>query len=124
MTDNEQRLYEVFNLNEIAAEFPPDPESKARHRAEILVKSDTLRVVLITALDGGMLHEHSAPGPITVQVLEGAFTLTIDGDPRVLEAGEIAIVAPGVRHAVECENAGSFLLTIAHLSHVPDAGGL
>lgn len=122
MTDSD-RVYEIFNLNDIVSEFPPDPESAARHRAEILVKSDTLRVVLITAMTGGKLHEHSAPGPITVHVLEGQFTLTIDGEPRTLNAGEIAIVAPRIRHAVDCEADGAFLLTIAHLSHVPDTGG-
>lgn len=119
----EERVYEVFNLNEIIAEFPPDPASVARHRAEILVKSDTLRVVLVTAMEGGILHEHSAPGPITVHVVEGSFQLTIDGEPRVLNTGEIAIVAPRVRHAVECMADGAFLLTIAHLSHLPDTGG-
>lgn len=120
---DETRVYEVFNLNSVISEFPPDPESKAKHRAEILVKSDTLRVVVVTAVAGGYLHEHSAPGPITVQVLEGRFTLTIDGEPRVLEAGDIAVVSPDISHGVVCEEDGAFLLTIAHLSHVPDPGG-
>lgn len=122
MTDD-NRVYEIFNLDSVIGEFSPDPESKARHRAEILVKSDTLRVVVVTSLQGGKLHEHSAPGPITVHVLDGQFTLTIDGEPRVLAKGDIAIVAPKVRHAVDCDEDGAFLLTIAHLSHTPDTGG-
>lgn len=120
---SEERVFEIFDLNAVIAEFPPDPESKARHRAEILVKSETLRVVVVTAITGGLLHEHHAPGPITVQVLEGAFTVTIDGQPRLMKAGEIAIVAPAVPHGVVCEEDGAFLLTIAHLSHTPDPGG-
>lgn len=120
---DENRNYEIFNLNDIAAEFPPDPESKARHRAEILVKSDTLRVVLVTSLTGGKLNEHSAPGPITIHVLKGRFVVDIEGDVRDMGENDIAIVAPGVRHAVECVEDGDFLLTIAHLSHVPDTGG-
>lgn len=115
--------YQIVNLNDVIAEFPPDPATEAKHRAEILVKSDTLRVVLVTSLTEGRLNEHSAPGPITIQVLSGEFTLTIDGDPQLMGAGEIAIVAPGVRHAVDCEADGAFLLTIAHLSRVPDSGG-
>lgn len=122
MTD-ESRTYEVFNLDDISERFPPDPESVARHRAEILVKSDTLRIVLMTALKGAILHEHSAPGPITVQPLEGKFTFTIDGEPRQLGVGEIAVVAPGIRHAVHCDEDGAFLLTIAHMSRKPDPGG-
>ncbi len=119
----DDRVYEIFSLNDVVAGFPPDPASAARHRAEILVKSDTLRVVVLTALQGAVLHEHSAPGPITVQVLEGRFTLTIDGEPRMLDAGDIAIVAPQIRHAVQCDADGAFLLTIAHLSKTPDTGG-
>lgn len=122
MTD-ESRVYEVFNLDDISERFPPDPESVARHRAEILVKSDTLRIVLMTALKGAILHEHSAPGPITVQPLEGKFTFTIDGEPRQLGVGEIAVVSPGIRHAVHCDEDGAFLLTIAHMSRKPDQGG-
>jgi quercetin dioxygenase-like cupin family protein len=120
---SDDRVYEVFNLNSVISEFPPDRESKAKHRAEILVKSNTLRVVVVTAVAGGFLHEHNSPGPITVQVLEGKFTLTIDGEPRVLEVGEIAVVSPHISHGVVCEEDGAFLLTIAHLSHVPDPGG-
>jgi len=120
---SDDRVYEVFNLNSVISEFPPDPASQAKHRAEILVKSDTLRVVVVTALTGGYLHEQSAPGPITVQVLEGKFTLTISGEPRVLDAGEIAVISPHLPYGVVCEDDGAFLLTIAHLSHIPDPGG-
>lgn len=119
----DDRVYEIFSLPSVMQEFPPDPESAARRRAEILVKSDTLRVVLITALQGSKLNEHSAPGPITVQVVEGSFIFTIEDEPRTMEKGDVVIVAPGVMHAVECVNDGAILLTIAHLSYIPDTGG-
>jgi quercetin dioxygenase-like cupin family protein len=117
------QAYETFNLTEIRSRFPPDPDSVARHRAEILVKSETLRVVLVTALSGGTLHDHSAPGPITIHVLEGSFRLRVDGGDQVLTADEVAALAPGVPHAVECVDDGAFLLTIAHMSRTPDPGG-
>lgn len=113
----------TFNLREVASQYPPNPDSAARHRAEILVKSETLRVVLVTALSGGALHEHDAPGPITIHVLEGAFALTSEGRRQVISADEVAVFAPGVPHGVECVEDGAFLLTIAHLSRVPDTGG-
>lgn len=119
----DMKSYETFNLREVVSQFPPDPESAARHRAEILVKSDTLRVVLVTALSGGRLHDHSAPGPITIHVIEGSFSLTVDGHRQVLSADEVVIMEPGVNHEIECVDDGSFLLTIAHLSRVPDRGG-
>lgn len=119
----DMKSYETFNLREVKSQFPPDPDSVARHRAEILVKSDTLRVVLVTALSGGKLHDHSAPGPITIHVIDGAFALTVDGSRQVVAADEVVVISPGVNHEVECVEDGSFLLTIAHLSRVPDRGG-
>lgn len=115
--------YETFNLREVISQYPPDPNSAARHRAEILVKSDTVRVVLVTAVSGGGLHEHSAPGPITIHVIEGSFAVTVDGQRQTLSDDEVMIMAPGVQHAVECVDDGAFLLTIAHLSRIPDPGG-
>jgi quercetin dioxygenase-like cupin family protein len=119
----DMKSYETFNLREVKSQFPPDPDSAARHRAEILVKSDTLRVVLVTALSGGTLHDHSAPGPITIHVIDGSFALTVDGRRQVVSADEVVVMSPGVNHEVECVDDGSFLLTIAHLSRVPDRGG-
>ncbi|HVL24221.1 MAG TPA: cupin domain-containing protein [Thermomicrobiales bacterium] len=118
-----EKIYGVFNLDEVIAEFPPDPDSRARHRAEILVKTDTLRVVLVTMLSGGRMHDHAAPGPITIHVVRGAMTVSVEGDPQALNAGEFISLAPGVEHAVEGVEDGAFLLTIAHLSRIPDEGG-
>lgn len=120
---DENRVYEIFNLDNVISEYPPDPTSAAKRRAEILVKSDTLRVVLITALAGSRLNEHNSPGPITIQVVQGEFALTVEGEERVMNVGDIAIVAPEIMHEVECNQDGAFLLTIAHLSHIPDPGG-
>ena len=117
------RSYETFNLREVVSQYPPDPESAARHRAEILVKSDTLRVVLVTAISGGALHPHAAPGPITIHVIEGSFAIEAAGEQQTLSADEVMIMAPGVDHSVECVEDGAFLLTIAHLSRIPDRGG-
>jgi quercetin dioxygenase-like cupin family protein len=120
--DNDN-LYGTWSFADVIAQYPPDPRSKARHRAEILVKTDTLRVVLVTMLAGARLHDHEAPGPITIQALEGAIEVTYDGGPTRLGAGEMIALGPGVKHGVEGVEDGAFLLTIAHLSRVPDEGG-
>jgi quercetin dioxygenase-like cupin family protein len=116
-------IYGTFNLADVMSEIPPDPESEARHRAEILVKTDTLRVVLVTMLSGGFMHDHAGPGPITIQVLKGVMSLTVEGESRTLSAGELISLAPGIMHGVEGVEDGAFLLTIAHLSRIPDLGG-
>lgn len=120
--DNDQ-IYGVFDFGKVINEFPPDPDKHARHRAEILVKTDTLRVVLVTMLAGGKLQDHSAPGPITIQTLKGTFDVTYEGGSERLSEGQMISMAPGVMHGVEGVEAGAFLLTIAHLSRVPDTGG-
>lgn len=122
MMRNEQ-MVGLFDLNEVIGRFPPDPGSVARHRAETLIKTATLRVVLVTMLAGGEMHRHEAPGPITIQVLRGAIRLTIDDVAQDLRAGELISLAGGVPHAVAGIDDGAFLLTIAHLDRIPDPGG-
>lgn len=120
--DND-KVYGTFDLKEVMREFPPDPESHSLRRAEILVKTDTMRVVLVTMLTGSRMHDHSAPGPITIQVVRGRMRVSIEEASQVLGAGEMVALGPGVVHAVEAEEDGAFLLTIAHLSRIPDQGG-
>lgn len=120
---NDGRIYGTFNFDQEISEYPPDPDSAARHRAQILIKTETLRVVLVTMLSGGILQDHEAPGPITIHVLRGSMSVSVEGDGHTLGLGEMISLAPGVTHAVECVEDGAFLLTIAHLSRVPDEGG-
>lgn len=100
-----------FDLNEEIARFRPEDNASGR-RAETLVKSDGLRVVLVTMRPGAALHEHTAPGPITIHALRGAFRVTVEEDEQALDPGFVVAVAAGVRHAVECRDEGAFLLTI------------
>lgn len=120
--DND-KIYGTFNLNEVITEFTPDPASAALRRAEILIKTDTLRVVLITMLRGGKLQDHTAPGPITIHVLKGKMNVSVEGRSQVLAEGGLISLAPGVVHAVEGVEDGAILLTIAHMSRTPDQGG-
>jgi quercetin dioxygenase-like cupin family protein len=113
----------LYDLNAEIERFPPDPGSVARHRAEILIKTTTLRVVLVTMLAGGEMHEHAAPGPTTIQVLRGSIRLTIDDVAQDLNEGNLISLAGGVQHAVNGIADGAFLLTIAHLDYEPDPGG-
>jgi quercetin dioxygenase-like cupin family protein len=118
-----QKIYGKANLAEVMASLPPDPASEARHRANILIKTNTIRVVLVTMIEGGELQEHTAPGPITIHALEGAIDVQVEGESNTLNAGELISLAPGVRHAVRCLKPGAFLLTIGVMTRVPDPGG-
>ena len=100
-----------FDLGEEIERFPPEDDASGR-RAETLVKTDHLRVVLVTLRAGAALHEHTAPGPITIRTLRGWMAATYDGQERAIGPGQVLALAAGVRHAVRAIEAGAFLLTI------------
>lgn len=123
-TGEGHKIYGKANLNEVIAGFPPDPNREARHRANLLIKTDTIRVVLVTMLKDGGLQEHSAPGPITVQVLSGSIEFSVEGEESTtMREGDLISLAPGVRHAVRGIEDGAFLLTIGVFMRTPDPGG-
>lgn len=100
-----------FDLDAEIARFPPG-DGAAGRRAETLIKSDRLRVVLITMRADALLHEHTAPGPITIHALRGRFAVGSDDVEHELAAGELLALAENVRHSVRAIEAGAFLLTI------------
>ncbi len=108
MTEGE--FIEQFDLNAEIERFPPDVPSG--RRSETLIKTPRLRVVLITMRAGIELHEHLAPGTITVQPIRGRFAFTAGDDEREIVAGMLLSVEGGVRHAVRALEDGAFLLTI------------
>lgn len=80
-----------------------------------LVKNSEIRVVLQAMQPGSSLAEHHAPGPITVQVLEGEIRFHTGGLTQRLRAGELLVLPAGVPHSVDAVQESAFLLTIAPL---------
>lgn len=108
MTDG---LLGAFNVDEEIERFPPG-DTAAGRRAVTLVKSEGLRVVLVTMRAGIMLHEHTAPGPITIHAIHGRFVVTFEDQERELGPGDLVSLGSGFRHAVRTIEDGAFLLTI------------
>ncbi len=113
-------LLGAFNVDEEIERFRPG-DTEAGRRAETLIKSDGLRVVLVTMRAGISLHEHVAPGPITIHALRGRFGVTFEDQEREIGPGDLLSLASGVRHAVNTLADGAFLLTIGW---GPGASGL
>ena len=111
-------LLGAFNVEEEIERFRPG-DTEAGRRAETLIKVDGLRVVLVTMRAGISLHEHVAPGPITIHALRGWFNVTFENQERELGPGDLLSLAPGVRHAVETLAEGAFLLTIGWGTSAP-----
>ena len=102
----------AFNLDDEITRYPPEDDAAGR-RAETLLKSDQLRVVLVTMRAGSELREHLAPGTITIHALRGELTVMVGEREHMLATGGLISLAPGVRHAVRANTDGAFLLTIA-----------
>lgn len=98
------------NLDDEIVRFPPDGASG--RRAETLLKTAHLRLVLVTMRAGAELREHAAPGPIVVKPLRGRFLFEVDEEARALAPGALLCVDGGVRHRVRAVEDGAFLLTI------------
>jgi quercetin dioxygenase-like cupin family protein len=107
-------VYGPAELDEEIARYQPgDRDSVSGRRSEILVKTDDLRVLLVTMRDGATLAEHRAPGTITIHVIQGEMAVDADGATYDLRAGSLVSLAAGVRHSVRARSDGAFLLTIA-----------
>ncbi len=107
-----EQLPGTFSLADEIDRFHPGTASSGR-RAETLVKTDRMRVVLMTMLKGTTLQDHSAPGPITIHAIRGRFSVTSDGMTHDLPDGSLIAIGPGILHAVHAVDDGAFLLTIS-----------
>jgi quercetin dioxygenase-like cupin family protein len=104
----------VFALEQYARDLRGEPAYPTSGRNGItLVKSPALRVVLEVLRAGAELAEHRAPGPITVQVLEGEIRFSTGEDTFRVRAGELLALPPGRPHSVEAVRDSVLLLTIA-----------
>lgn len=81
--------------------------------ARTLAKNGALRATLVGLAAGGELASHSAEGPITVHVLEGAIDFDVEGQIHALRAGSLLALDAGIVHAVRSPEGGVFLLTVS-----------
>ncbi|MGB2963966.1 MAG: cupin domain-containing protein [Anaerolineales bacterium] len=65
----------------------------------VFVHSENMTLAYWDVDPGASLPEHSHPHEQIANVLEGQFELTVDGEPRVLEPGMVAVIPGGVLHS-------------------------
>jgi quercetin dioxygenase-like cupin family protein len=61
--------------------------------------SSRMTFVLWEIEAGAVLPEHEHPHEQVAQVLEGRFEITVAGTTRLLEAGQMGVVLPNLRHS-------------------------
>ena len=101
----------AVHLDEAIDRLDPT-DAAAGRRADTLLKTDRLRLVLVTMRAGALLDEHEAPGPIALHGLRGELDLLVADETHPLLPGTVLALEPGVRHAVRAATSGAFLLTI------------
>ena len=103
----------LLDLGDAAAELRSLGDEQDR-RAVTLVRESGLSVVLTYLRAGAELREHAAPGPATVQVLDGRVRVQLgDEELDAVGGGRLIAFDAGVRHAVFAEEDSTLLLTLA-----------
>ena len=81
-------------------------------RTTALLKSEQLEVVRLVLLAGSELREHSAPGEITVQCLEGCIEFSTPQGVQTMTAGDFIHLRRTEPHALKARVDSSALLTL------------
>jgi quercetin dioxygenase-like cupin family protein len=84
----------------------PTPKSFA------LFKSDQLEAMRVVLPAGKAVPPHRVAGQSTVQCLAGRIDVSVDGESRVLRAGQLMHLAGGVLHGLVGLEDASALVTI------------
>jgi quercetin dioxygenase-like cupin family protein len=81
--------------------------------SNLLLKTDSLRIMLIGMEAGGRLEEHHNDGRISIHVLEGAVQIGVQQQTQQFAAAQILALDRSVPHDVEAIVDAVLLLTIA-----------
>lgn len=82
--------------------------------ARTLVKDGPLSVTLVALSPGGTIPEHVAPGPITIQAVQGSIQVDVGRESYLLLGTQILSIPGGRPHAVSSASGGTFLLTLVN----------
>ncbi|QDA60545.1 cupin domain-containing protein [Hymenobacter jejuensis] len=81
--------------------------------SSVLFKSEGIRLVMMVLRKGAELKTHTAPGTLSVQVLEGHISFYTEQQSADLQTDHVLTLPPGVPHRVVARQESVFLLTIA-----------
>lgn len=77
-----------------------------------IFKSMIMRMVLIALHQGAEMKKHTAPGTISIQVIEGEMQFTTDEQNITLRSGQMLVLHEGISHSVLAKTETVFLLTL------------
>ncbi|GAB6281997.1 MAG: cupin domain-containing protein [Ignavibacterium sp.] len=77
-----------------------------------IIKKSNGNVTLFAFDEGESLTEHTSPFEALVLMFEGKMTITIGGNPNVIEEGEMILLPPNVPHALFADEKSKMMLTM------------
>ncbi|HZN66342.1 MAG TPA: cupin domain-containing protein [Tepidisphaeraceae bacterium] len=102
-----------IDLGQAASRLLAEPPSGRRgQRQKTLYRHGPVTVALFLFDRGSHMPQHVAEGVVTVHVLEGRLKMSAEGQSHELTAGQLLVLAPGVRHDVLAEEPTRMLLTV------------
>ena len=103
----------LFSLADALAELrAEDHPARNGHRQITLFHRGPVSEVLFSFEPGGHLEEHSAPGLVTIHVLEGKLSVDAEGEDRQMTEGDVLILDADVPHDVRSKDGAAMLLTV------------
>jgi quercetin dioxygenase-like cupin family protein len=99
---------------------PDSGERFQRLRHDLGVSSFGMNLIVLQPGQRGRIHTHDVQEEVFL-VLEGALSLGLEGDERVLDVGELVRVGPGVRR--QLVNRGAQRLVVLALGGSGDHAG-
>ena len=78
---------------------------------KIIARTDSGMVILMAFDKDAALATHTAPAVAVVQILEGVCAFTINGEERMLNAGDWRVMQPGTPHSLRAPERFKMMLT-------------
>lgn len=104
----------ALDLDTIDRELRQDSQYQhSGHAARTLLRVPDLRVVLLVVKAGSEIAEHRAPGAGSIHVISGHLRVRFPDRAVDVPSGQLLMLEPGLRHAVEASEDSAFVLTLA-----------
>jgi quercetin dioxygenase-like cupin family protein len=78
-----------------------------------LISDPTMKLVMMSFKGNTGLAEHSAPGKALIYALDGAATITYNGDKHTIKSNETSMMDKDARHAVKVNHQFKMILLVA-----------
>lgn len=78
---------------------------------KVIANNDSGMVILMAFDKDAALATHTAPAVAVVQILEGVCAFTINGEERMLSAGDYLVMQPDTQHSLRAPQRFKMLLT-------------